>query len=77
MEFVRIRTEGHLDASWKIYIGYQRQDYAMAVHMRQSSSNKHVYDAFVSDRRDIARRLPTKHQPTKNAGITLFGLTDV
>ena len=23
------------------------------------------------------RPVPTKHQPTKNAGITLFGLTDV
>ena len=44
----------------------------MAVHMRQPDRNEQAYDAFISDSSGIARR-----QPIKNAGITLFGLTDV
>lgn len=44
----------------------------MAVHMRQPDRNEQAYDAFVRDHINVARR-----HPTKNAGITLFGLTDV
>ena len=34
--------------------------------------NEHAYDTFIGDHSDIA-----EYQPTKNAGITLLGLTDV
>ena len=44
----------------------------MAVHMRQPDRKEKAYAAFIRDYSDVARR-----QPTKNAGITLFGLTDV